>query len=372
MSGRRLTSLAALTVLLAAHPLNALAAKADCRPKNLASLSGWGGVWIGQGLETGINGRDVLGAQTGTTINWPVYYKLAGWTAPWNDEGWSRFEGMLDHVLAGLKQNGGFGFPAMMSSPAPFKFVIGLSETALISEYLDVRYVYTDGRGHPPAGNVWPTVWGDSIGCWKGSTLVIETTNVKYSPDFNAFAAPLSDEARYVERVRLVAPGRLESDITVTDPATLERPWRLTMTYVRPKGIDRLIHDGDMLDNDRSVMTGDAGTITPPRERAPWPPPLGAADAELTEADMDRVAGVYVFDGAPLKLKVERRGQKLFFAVDPAQPFWLPLHARSALDFESMRAPFHFTADATGQVTGFTGKQPDGTPVSGKRAPPRP
>jgi hypothetical protein len=362
-----LIALLALATPAAAKPVHTRATKEDCRPQDLAGLSSWSGVWIAEHLETALNGRDVPGAALGTSINWPVYYKLAGWTAPWNDEGWSRFEAMIGQVRDGLKQNGGFGFPAMMSSPAPFKFIIAPAETAIISEYLDVRYVYTDGRGHPPAGDVWPTVWGDSIGCWKGRTLVIETTNVKYSPEFNAFAAPLSDEARYVERLRLVAPGRLQSDIVVTDPVTMEKPWRLTMTYVRPKGIDRLVHDGDMLDNDRSVMTEGSGTIMPPRERAPWPPPPGPADAKLTQTELDRIAGDYAIDGAPMKLKIDRRGGKLLFEVDPAQPFWLPLHARGPLDFEAMNLPFHFTADAAGQVAGFSSKSPDGAPISGKR-----
>ena len=295
--------------------------------------------------------------------------ELAGYSAAWTAQGWLRFEGVLRLAVGARTKQAGWGFPMMMDSPAPFKFVIAPGETVISSQYREIRYVYTDGRSHPPAEDVWPTIWGDSVGCWKGQTLVIDTVAVKYSPDFNFYAPPLSDQARYEERLHLAAPGRLESEITVTDPVMLEKPWTLKMTYVRPKGIDRLIHDGDIFDNDRSATGEGSGAITPPREKVSLPLPSGPADVTLKQAELDRVAGDYAFDGPPLRLKVERRGQKLFFQVLPVQPVWLPMHAHSALDFEFAGVPFHFTTDAAGQVAGFTGMQPDGTPISGKRAP---
>jgi hypothetical protein len=49
-----------------------------------------------------------------------------------------------------------------------------------------------------------------------------------------------------------VAPDRIESGMTITDPATLTRPWTIHIAYVWEKQVDRLIHDGDMFENDRS------------------------------------------------------------------------------------------------------------------------
>jgi hypothetical protein len=357
VSGGRLSVAAAVAALAAAQPLSALAAQADCRPKDLARLSAWGGVWITEGQETGVSGRSETAPQQ----------ELAGYSAPWKADGWSRFESMLRLAVQARAKQAGWGFPMMMDAPAPFKFIIGPDETAIASQYREIRYVYTDGRGHPPAGDVWPTIWGDSIGCWEGQTLVIETTNVKYSPDFNFYAPPLSDQARYVERISLAAPGRLESEITITDPVMLEKPWSLKMTYARPKGIDRLIHDGEMFENDRSETAAAGGTITAPREKISLPTPSTAADARLTAAELDRIAGDYAYDGAPLRLKAEHRGDKLFVQILPVLPYWLPLHARGPLDFEFADLPFHFTTDAAGQVAGFTTTNPDGTAASGKR-----
>ncbi len=356
MTAARLSVATAVAALAAAQSMSALAANADCRPSDLAKLSTWGGVWITEGLETGVSGRSDAGPQQ----------ELAGFSAPWTAEGWSRFEGVARLAVQARVKQAGWGFPVMMDSPAPFN---SSSRRARRRSPANIARSATSTpmAGASAAGDVWPTVWGDSIGCWKGQTLEIDTVAVKYSPDFNFFAPPLSDQARYVERIRLVAPGRLESDITITDPVMLEKPWTLKMTYVRPKGIDRLIHDGDIFDNDRSATGEGSGAIAPPREKVSLPAPSAEPDAKLTAAELDRVAGDYAYDGAPLRLKVERREQRLFFEVLPALPFWLPLHPKSALDFEFGGIPFHFTADATGQISGFATTNPDGTSASGKR-----
>jgi hypothetical protein len=361
MTAARLAPAIVLAALTAAQPPNALAAKPDCRPKDLARLASWGGVWITKDMETGINGRDIPGRP-------PLpQQELAGFSAPWKPEGWTLFESAMRLGIQGRTKQSGWAFPVMMDSPAPFKFVIAPGETVIASQYREIRYVYTDGRRHPSAENLWPTVWGDSTGCWRGQTLVIDTVAVKYSPDFNFYAPPLSDQAHFVERIRLAAPGRLESDITITDPVMLEKPWTLKVTYIRPQGIDRIIHDGDIYDNDRSTTAEGSGTIAPPRDKVTLPGPYAEPDVALTAADLDRVVGDYAYDGAPLRLKAERRGDKLFLQILPAVPWWLPMHARGALDFTFADLPFHFTTDAAGQVNGFTTANPDGTTASGKR-----
>jgi hypothetical protein len=81
-----------------------------------------------------------------------------------------------------------WGFPTMMSSYSEIKFVIAPAETVIISQYRDVRYVYTDGRAHPPEDELWPNNWGDSTGCWNGDTLTIDTIGAKFDPVFNYLA----------------------------------------------------------------------------------------------------------------------------------------------------------------------------------------
>jgi hypothetical protein len=352
--------IAALAALCESLSGGALAASQDCRAKNLDALASWGGVWMVENSETGIGGRDRPG---GPPLPLP---ELLGLGAPWNDVGWSRFEAALRIISTNPKQ-AGWGFPVMMDSYAPFKFVIAPGETAIASQYREIRYVYTDGRGHPPARDVWPTIWGDSIGCWQGDVLVIDTIDVKYTPSFSAVAPPLSEHARFVERLRMAGPGRLESEITITDPETLERPWTVKVVYVHAMGLDRLVHEGDMFDNDRSVAPGPSGTIAPPRQPLSLAAFANPPEIKLPTAELDRVAGQYTIDGTPLVLKIERRGERLVFMPPDLPGNVLPLHAQGPLAFFFAGARFNFTTDPSGRVTGFTGNGPDGSPASGKR-----
>jgi hypothetical protein len=214
----------------------------------------WTGVWIAEGLTADISGFPPR------TARW---YKLLGDEAPWNDNGRQRFmEAMSNN---GTKKADGWGFPMMMDSAAPLQFLVTPDETLIINMYRDVRHIYTDGRALPGEANRWPTTWGTSVGRWDGDTLVIETASVRYPPRYFFSSPPLTEDARYVERIRMTAPDRIESTMTITDPATLAEPWVIDLVYVPAPGMDRMIHDD--YDNDRSAVDGDSFTILPAGDR---------------------------------------------------------------------------------------------------------
>ena len=48
---------------------------------------------------------------------------------------------------------------------------------------------------------------------------------------------PFSERTRYVERIRQTAPDRLESQITIEDPETLERAWVLELGTLQGKSV---------------------------------------------------------------------------------------------------------------------------------------
>lgn len=361
MSVRVAPLLALPVVLAAASPAAAQGYREDCAP-DFAALPGWAGVWIAEGNETGINGR--------VTAEAPVNRRLAGFDAPWNELGWRRFGAILRIAATGTTKQAGWGYPMMMDTAAPLKFVVSPNETVIASQYREIRYVYTDGRGHVPDEDRYATTWGDSIGCWEGTTLTVETVGAKFDPGYNYWAPPLSEEARFVERLRLVAPGRIESEMTITDPVTLTAPWTVSLAYVRVDTMDRLIHESDIFENDRSVVDGDSPTIAPPRA-ATFEPVSLPATVELAPAELDRIVGRYAFEGLPLELIVERRDAGLAFQVPPSLTTFLPLFAESSLSFASIDgARFRFTIDEAGSVTGFEGTGPNGMPMSGKRVSP--
>jgi hypothetical protein len=215
------------------------------------SLPDWSGAWIGEGLEAEISGFPGRSAE---------YKLLEG--MPWNEEGRARMEAA--RARGASSKADGWGFPLMMNSAAPLQFLITPGETLIINVYRDVRHVYTDDREHPAAEDRWPTTWGDSVGCWEGDTLIIDTVSVRNPNRFFFSSPPLSEQAHYVERLRMTAPDRIESVMTIEDPVTLSEPWVIELAYVRAKGLDRLIHDD--YDNDRSEVEDGVFAILPPHD----------------------------------------------------------------------------------------------------------
>jgi hypothetical protein len=351
-----------VAALLTPSALLAQASEKQCQPHDLDKLSGWNGVWIGEGLESDISGREPDDAPS-----WVEHgVKLLGLNAPWNDEGWSRMLAVFNVGASGTVQKG-WGFPMMMSVPAPFRIFITPTETVITSQYREIRYIPTDGRPHTPEEERWPTNWGDSIGCWEGDTLVIDTVSVAYAPDFNFFAPPLSEEARFVERLRLTAPDRLESDITITDPKYLEKPWHVHMVYLRHSVLQRLVHEGDMGTYDRLVVDdGRPQIVEPPPKPRFEPRPYKSV--KLDAAELDRLVGHYTVENTPLTLQVERRDQRLVLVWGlGGKSVSLPLLPEAALDFITVgNGRFRFTTDASGTVTGVEGNLMDGRPFKGK------
>ncbi len=255
--------LAALILGLCAAPLAAKTATPQERGKALARLPNWNGYWLTENDETSIGGlaeRSVQAKETGKSGPRAVM-TLYGFGAPWNDEGKKRQA--LRGKYGGLKAMG-WGYPIMMNAAAPLQFLITPEEVLIVNAYRDVRHIYTDGRKHPAPDDVWPTVWGDSIGHWEGDTLVVDTIQVKNPNIYFHGAPPFSEQAHYVERIRMVSPTRIEDAFTIEDPVTLSGPFTATVVYQPAEGFDRMISID--YDNDRTDYDDGGGTIEPPKD----------------------------------------------------------------------------------------------------------
>ena len=144
------------------------------------------------------------------------------------------------------------------------RFVQSPSEIVMTYEMIhDSRVIYTDGRPMPPAEDMWPTVWGTSIGHWEGDTLVVETVQVQMPYEYFHGAPSLSEEAVYRERIRMDGE-RLVLDFTIEDPVTLSEPWEVTIVQVREEAFDRMIQMD--FSNDRTGVENGINTIEPPAE----------------------------------------------------------------------------------------------------------
>jgi hypothetical protein len=153
-----------------------------------------------------------------------------------------------------------------MESPSLFQVAITPEEALFVFATPDVRHVYTDGRAHTSPDLLWPTRMGDSIGHWEGDTLVVDT--IARSADAPiAVASPglnVSEQARFVERIRLVSPDRLEDQLTIVDAVAFTKPWTVTIRYHRVTDLPHMIHH-DCFENDRNPVVDGKLTVAPPK-----------------------------------------------------------------------------------------------------------
>jgi len=114
----------------------------------------------------------------------------------------------------------------------------------------DTRVVPLDGRTH--VGSTIRQLLGDARGRFEGNTLVIETTNFtdKTSIGLNGNGLRHSAEMKLVERFTRVEPDVLRYDVTIEDPKTYTRPWRISLPLTSPPGFQLLpyeCHEGNYM-----------------------------------------------------------------------------------------------------------------------------
>jgi hypothetical protein len=88
-----------------------------------------------------------------------------------------------------------------------------------------LRFIHTDGRPLPPQGEPQPWWYGYSVGRWEGDTLVVETNNLRDDGWLDVRGSPLTDQATITEHIRRPSLGRVEIDITITDPKAYTKPF---------------------------------------------------------------------------------------------------------------------------------------------------
>jgi hypothetical protein len=132
------------------------------------------------------------------------------------------------------------GMPRTMNASYPFEILMTPGRVTLIAEYFnEIRKLYADGRGHPGPDDLEPTFEGHSVAHWEGDTLIIDTVGLRSETVIDLAMVPHSDQMHVVERVRKIAPDKLEWTLTLTDPVVLSRPWTETRQFVRsPPGTE--------------------------------------------------------------------------------------------------------------------------------------
>jgi hypothetical protein len=158
------------------------------------------------------------------------------------------------------------GFPRMLNVPDLYEFVVTPHMVVILAENgPNIQRIYTDGRKHPPAEDLWPTYSGSSVGHWEGDMLVFTTISLKGFSGKDVIldrtGLVLSDASRVTTRIRKIDPMTMEATIVVEDRKALTAPWLVTKRYSKqPPGT--WAWDYACAENNRNPISGSGRTLT--------------------------------------------------------------------------------------------------------------
>ena len=156
------------------------------------------------------------------------------------------------------------GYPRLMGLPDVYEFVVRPEQTWVLSENgPNVMRIYTDGRDHPAAEDMWLTFTGDSVGNWEGDSLVFTTVGMigEARTIIDRTGMVLSDQARVKTRMRLTEDELLRVELVIEDSLALTEPWLVTRHFRRlPEGTR--VYDYACEENNRNPVTKSGQTLT--------------------------------------------------------------------------------------------------------------
>lgn len=150
------------------------------------------------------------------------------------------------------------GVPQVMFGPRlPIEFLVsGDKVTMLIEEFNNFRQIFL-GQKHPEDPD--PSFMGHSVGHWEGQTLVVDTIGLTDRTTLDPIGTPHSDQLHLVERIRRIAPDRLEDVVTFDDPGAFTRPWTARTTF---EAVPQLRVAENICENNRNGPAAGGGQKT--------------------------------------------------------------------------------------------------------------
>ena len=132
------------------------------------------------------------------------------------------------------------GMPRMMTRFWPIQIIQLPTMVQLTTMFNNsVRWIYTDGRPHPPDAALVYTYNGHSIGRWEGATLVVDTIGMTDDHHWIQEGVPTGQKLHVVERYRMLEGGKaFEVEFTMTDPDNWEGEWKNTKRFDRQERTD--------------------------------------------------------------------------------------------------------------------------------------
>ena len=112
-----------------------------------------------------------------------------------------------------------------LQSTNPFQIIQTSDLLAIITEHIDYRMIYMDGRGHPEDILDYPEWMGHSVGHWEGNTLVVDVVGFNEGSWIDMGGKPHTSKLHLVERFTRTDLFTLHYEATINDPGAYTAPW---------------------------------------------------------------------------------------------------------------------------------------------------
>jgi hypothetical protein len=180
------------------------------------------------------------------------------------------------------------------------------------------REVFMDGRSLETDPN--PTWMGYSVGRWEGETLVVESNGYTERSWLDFGGHPHTEDLRITERYTRKNIGRIDAQVTMTDPTIYAKPISFSMPIA-------LVADTEMLE---------AFCENHQTSRARMSRTKAAQPVQVAAATLARYVGTYDTDGQYASKKVidvtvegsnlwfdfDRKGKELLVPLSPTRFSW--------------------------------------------------
>ena len=155
-----------------------------------------------------------------------------------------------------------------LQSTNPFQIVQTTDLIVIITEHIDYRMIYLDGRAHPEDILDYPEWMGPSIGRWEGDTLVVDTIGMREETWLDTAGFEHSAKLHVTERFQKIGPDAIRLTVTIDDPVFYAKPF----TYgrnVRRMAKDVRLMPARCADNERSFGDAIPGMQGPEHKKPP-------------------------------------------------------------------------------------------------------
>ncbi|MDO8632485.1 MAG: hypothetical protein Q7R41_18540 [Phycisphaerales bacterium] len=155
-----------------------------------------------------------------------------------------------------------------LQSTNPYQIIQTPGVFAIITEHIDYRLIYTDGRKHPEDILDYPEWMGHSIGTWDGDTLLVDTIGMREETWLDTSGFEHSDKLRITERFQKTGPDALRLTVKIEDPVFYTKPFTYARNVRREKKDVRLM-PARCADNERSLGDALPGMQGPEHKKPP-------------------------------------------------------------------------------------------------------